>query len=132
MSGPSLTKWEQAPDPRGLYLDALKRFLTRYGFEEHYRPMDQPRGGVSGAVYQALRRGLASKQLELVHSVGNVDLTSRSTGHDLPGSGETMIGLRRLDNLQSCIVEVLDEGIPGDLIETGVWRGGQRYLCGPC
>jgi hypothetical protein len=35
-----------------------------------------------------------------------------------------MIGLRRLDNLQFCVEEVLSKNIPGDLIETGVWRGG--------
>jgi hypothetical protein len=35
-----------------------------------------------------------------------------------------MIGLRRLDNLQQCIETVLADGVPGDLIETGVWRGG--------
>lgn len=37
---------------------------------------------------------------------------------------ETMIGLRRLENIQSCIETILSEGIPGDLIETGAWRGG--------
>ena len=36
----------------------------------------------------------------------------------------TMIGRRRLDNLQHCIETVLREEIPGDLIETGIWRGG--------
>jgi hypothetical protein len=35
-----------------------------------------------------------------------------------------MIGLKRLDKLQSCIVDVLQRGVQGDLIETGVWRGG--------
>jgi O-methyltransferase len=35
-----------------------------------------------------------------------------------------MIGLRRLDNLQRCIEDVLRSEVPGDLIETGVWRGG--------
>ena len=35
-----------------------------------------------------------------------------------------MIGLKRLDNLQTCIENVLRDDIPGDLIETGVWRGG--------
>lgn len=35
-----------------------------------------------------------------------------------------MIGLKRLDNLQYCIETVIRENIPGDLIETGVWRGG--------
>jgi hypothetical protein len=35
-----------------------------------------------------------------------------------------MIGLKRLDNLEFCIEEVIAKGVPGDLIETGVWRGG--------
>jgi O-methyltransferase len=35
-----------------------------------------------------------------------------------------MIGLERLDNLQQCIEDVLAKRVPGDLIETGVWRGG--------
>ncbi len=36
----------------------------------------------------------------------------------------TMIGRKRLDNLQSCMEEILRGNIPGDFIETGVWRGG--------
>lgn len=35
-----------------------------------------------------------------------------------------MIGLARLDNLQMCVTEVLRRNVPGDLVETGVWRGG--------
>lgn len=42
----------------------------------------------------------------------------------MPGYADTMIGLKRLDNLQYCIETVLREGVEGDLIETGVWRGG--------
>jgi O-methyltransferase len=36
----------------------------------------------------------------------------------------TMIGRKRLDNVQYCIEEIIKAGIPGDLIETGIWRGG--------
>jgi O-methyltransferase len=36
----------------------------------------------------------------------------------------SMIGRKRMDNLQYCIETVLEKNIPGDLIETGVWRGG--------
>jgi hypothetical protein len=39
-----------------------------------------------------------------------------------------MVGLRRLDNLQACVEDVLRQGVPGDLIETGVWRGGAVIL----
>lgn len=36
----------------------------------------------------------------------------------------TMIGMIRLNNLQYCVEDVIKNRIPGDLIETGVWRGG--------
>lgn len=36
----------------------------------------------------------------------------------------TMIGMKRLDNIQYCVEKVLDDNVEGDLIETGVWRGG--------
>jgi len=45
-------------------------------------------------------------------------------GHVRPLSAETMAGTARLDNLQACIEHVVNEDVPGDLIETGVWRGG--------
>jgi O-methyltransferase len=48
----------------------------------------------------------------------------RSIGGDWPPRAHTMIGLKRLDNLQHCVETVLRDEIPGDLIETGVWRGG--------
>jgi len=35
-----------------------------------------------------------------------------------------MIGVPRLNNIQYCVEHVLTHGVPGDLIETGVWRGG--------
>jgi O-methyltransferase len=42
--------------------------------------------------------------------------------------GHTMIGRHRLDNIQYCMETVLEEGIPGDMIETGIWRGGAIVL----
>ena len=44
--------------------------------------------------------------------------------HYIQGSAISMLPLARLDSLQSCIDDVLRKGVPGDLIETGVWRGG--------
>lgn len=48
----------------------------------------------------------------------------RAEGRDWPVLAHTMIGLKRLDNLQFCVESVLANGVPGDFIETGVWRGG--------
>ena len=36
----------------------------------------------------------------------------------------TMVGKKRLDNIQYCIETVLADEIPGDFLEAGVWRGG--------
>ena len=52
------------------------------------------------------------------------DETKRLEGRDWPTYAHTMIGLKRLDNLQFCVEDVLTKGVLGDLIETGVWRGG--------
>lgn len=40
------------------------------------------------------------------------------------GIAQTMIGIWRLDNIRDCVETCLNENIPGDLVETGVWRGG--------
>lgn len=54
----------------------------------------------------------------------NVDAQIRRDGRDWPSRAYTMIGIKRLSNLQHCIEEVLRNEVAGDLIETGVWRGG--------
>ncbi len=48
----------------------------------------------------------------------------RKQGLDWPFFGFTMIGRTRLDNLEDCIRIIVSDGIAGDLVETGVWRGG--------
>jgi hypothetical protein len=52
------------------------------------------------------------------------DLERRTNGVDWPQTAHTMIGLKRLDNLQHCVETVIADDVAGDLIETGVWRGG--------
>lgn len=41
-----------------------------------------------------------------------------------PEKGETMIGFKRLTNIEECLEDVLENKIEGDVIETGVWKGG--------
>ena len=40
------------------------------------------------------------------------------------GRALTMIGSARLDNIQACLDQALTDGVAGDVMETGVWRGG--------
>src|SRR4029453_10395462 len=48
----------------------------------------------------------------------------RIAGRDWPAGAHTMIGVGRLDNVRELTQRVIDESIPGDLVEAGVWRGG--------
>ena len=41
-----------------------------------------------------------------------------------PRTASRWSGMKRLENVQACIEDVLAQDVPGDLIETGVWRGG--------
>lgn len=58
------------------------------------------------------------------HSTGPFQPELRSEGHDWPAVAHTMVGVRRLENIRDLAQRALDEGVPGDFIETGVWRGG--------
>lgn len=49
---------------------------------------------------------------------------NRQNGRDWPQYAHSMIGEKRLANLRLAVETVLAENIPGDFIETGVWRGG--------
>lgn len=67
--------------------------------------------------------GFIERDGDLRHG-GAFDAARRREGRDWPRSAVTMIGEKRMDNLCSCVETALRDGVPGDLIETGVWRGG--------
>src|SRR5258708_1436999 len=116
--------------PEHLYLDLLKKALSFSLWPEpplpiatfNYARPAWKRGVVAVAVRLASAAGL-----EIVKPSG-VTAAEREEGTDWPSYADTMIGLRRLDNLQDCIESVLRDQVPGDLIETGVWRGGACIL----
>src|SRR5215217_1924034 len=56
------------------------------------------------------------------------ELDFRATGKHWPRRGLTMVGLERLDDLQRCVESVVADGVEGDPIEAGVWRGGASML----
>ncbi|MGH2739025.1 MAG: TylF/MycF/NovP-related O-methyltransferase [Actinomycetota bacterium] len=106
--------------PQELYLELLKRLLTRTLFEEAQQPMRQP-APMGVGVGQRIRRMIA--YLGRLRRV-KYEPDARAEGRDWPQDAETMIGLKRMDNIQACVIDVLRHDVPGDLIETGVWRGG--------
>jgi hypothetical protein len=112
--------------PEHLYLDLLKRTLSFSLWPEpplpiatfNYARPAWKRGVIAVAVRLA---GAAGLEIVKPHRVTAIE---REEGTDWPLYADTMIGLRRLDNLQDCIESVLRDKVPGDFIETGVWRGG--------
>lgn len=97
--------------PAALYLDLLKKSLTGLVYE------DMP------VVAFPFGYGMPTDK-----SPKKFVRLFRESGRDVPRSALTMVGLRRLDNVQWCVETALAENIPGDLIETGVWRGGVTIL----
>ncbi len=118
---------DQAADAATLYLDLLKRSLTGALSEDN----DSILGGVRTAGSTSWKRRLgnlvgqtASRlNVEIVYKKA-YDSTQREMGRDWPARAESMIGLRRMENIQQCVQILLNDDVPGDLIETGVWRGG--------
>lgn len=52
------------------------------------------------------------------------DMNLRMHGWDWPSVAFTMVGTKRLQNVRLLVESVIGEGVPGDFVETGVWRGG--------
>jgi O-methyltransferase len=124
---PDLSEWAQSPllhdrTPEHLYLDLLKKVLTRILFPEEVR-LVRARSGLKRSLFAPARKLLAARGIQLARRF-KIDREARENGRDWPANAETMVGLKRLDNLEFCVADVVRRGVPGDVIETGVWRGG--------
>src|SRR5262245_48613395 len=119
----------------GLYLDLMKRCLMATIYDESAwyvlgsRQVRRPKSP----------KGLIQKLLIKLAWLGGYVLVKplpfdsecaerRKLGRGYVFFGHTMIGAHRLDNIQSCVEDVLRRRVPGDLIETGAWRGGATIL----
>jgi len=108
-----------------LYLDLMKKTLSFTLWPEPPVPITTfyIRSPVKRFLVSAVSKVLKKRKLQLVLERDFLQ-SQRIEGLVWPVYADTMIGLKRLDNLQYCIETVLREGVEGHLIETGVWRGG--------
>ena len=67
---------------------------------------------------------LAGNTITLLQKMADGSTREAHELRNLVELSHTMIGRKRLDNLQQCMEMVIAENIPGDFIETGIWRGG--------
>lgn len=103
-----------------LYLDRIRRELTRYGMRERMPAEWSLRRRLLVRTYGTLA--------PIVMRTNPFGERKRDLGLDWPAEAETMIGMQRLTSLQHCVETVLADDIPGDLVECGVWRGGAAIL----
>src|SRR4029079_14544882 len=82
-------------DPRDLYLDIIKRSLTNILYE-----------GPPAFIYGKDHRPRRSEHF---------DLRSRVFGEDAPLLAYTMVGIKRLENIQKCLMDILERRVPGDI-----------------
>jgi hypothetical protein len=117
-----------------LYLDLMKQVLSASIYEEsawkakepngaHSRFLTSPVSSARGYFMDAVIRALRKRAILLV-DMHAYDASAREQGKDWPLFAYTMVGHLRLQNVQFCVQDALRNGIPGDLIETGAWRGG--------
>src|SRR5207302_1328906 len=99
-----------AEEMRNAYLDLLKLCLCDLA-------------GTATTSVEGLPDGLVVSR-----ELAGTELSLRAEGRDWPLHGLTMSGLRRLDDLQACVEAVVRDGVAGDLIEVGSWRGGGSIL----
>src|ERR1700686_3778706 len=115
-----------SPEAR-LYLDLLKRCLTREVLGQLYRPL-APYSPVPARLTRWTNSALSALLRKPVVVMVKTSQDARAEGKDWPADAETMIGRKRLDNIESLVGDVIDRGVPGDLLEAGVWRGGAAIL----
>ena len=130
-----------------LYLDLLKRSVLNLIYQDRSLPQPPVNGGpvasegIPAKLWAAVLFGLirlrpfrpASGYLERamprsLRAASEFDLDKRLRGKDFPSEAHTMIGWQRLENIQAVIEDILERDVPGDLIETGVWRGGSTIF----
>jgi O-methyltransferase len=106
-----------------LYLDLIKKSLMNLIYPELEAWPVEPRRFWKRKIVAAVR----ARGMKLVWD-RPFDLDARLKGQSWPAGAHTMLALKLLDHLQFCVEDVLANQIEGDLIETGVWRGGATIL----
>lgn len=110
------------------YLDLLKRTLLNEVYlddELRLLYLRQCLSGEESFDYQTFHdiRTAWSEQYEKLKAAREIGRFYERNIHN-SGFSHTMIGRERLDGLHDCLDMVIDNNIPGDLMECGVWRGG--------
>ncbi len=119
---------------KSLYLNLLKNSLTDYNnIDNPYANAIPPQFWWKKSGLKNLRNkwivNILRRSKMFVLKSDNYSLEERrlrrTNGVDWPlMQAQTMVGLRRLQSIQELLEDVIEKHIEGDVVETGVWRGG--------
>jgi O-methyltransferase len=117
------------PGPTELYLALLKKTLRFSLWEDPGKPVEAVayRAGALKPLIIAFGRLLRKFRLRVV-VLRDMEQERKFPGSTWPACAHSMVSMERLDSLQEAVETIVREKIPGDLIETGVWRGGSCIL----
>jgi hypothetical protein len=104
----------EVTDARSLYIDLLMKVVGNFIYNDD---LDLMRGS-------GWQLSDAKNDRYTVQNPKAADPAQKYTGLVWPSRAHTMIGFPRLQNLRECVETVIADNVQGDLIETGVWRGG--------
>jgi O-methyltransferase len=103
------------------YLDLVKRSVSHSQYGRTALAVHRPRNRLKRVVTDELgRRGLALVEMHEFRE----DVEGVGKQWPVPAFAQTMVGHVRLDHVQECVEQILADDVPGDMIETGIWRGG--------
>ncbi len=112
--------------PEQLYLDLMIKTLTFSLWPEPPIPIEvynYHRKPYRRVILQSLAKLLGRYGITLSQTF-KFSENERHQGEIWPGYADSMIGVKRLQNIRECVETVLSQNVEGDFIETGVWRGG--------
>jgi O-methyltransferase len=110
-------------DVRQAYLDLMKKTLTNWIYGESEITVKHDKSVIRQALVKLANSNSRNTKVVVIDN-GPYQADQREVGIDWPPTAHTMVGLRRLNNIEFCLQEIFKNDIPGDIIEAGVWRGG--------
>jgi hypothetical protein len=108
---------------RRRYLDLLKRALVNLIYPEHELRIDALKSG-NGAADDRLLRDIRYERAEDFGTLVAHKCDGRNFKQRVTRFSHTMVGLRRLENIERCAARIFTNGVPGDFAEAGVCQGG--------
>jgi O-methyltransferase len=114
---------DSLPPLADAYLDLMERVLTGVIIEDPPVLTEEHR-----RFFRFIAKSITAHSDPDDAEMGRYQFSWREKGWDTPSQAFTMIGLKRLRNFRNLIVRAIEDGVAGDILEAGVWRGGASIL----